>query len=218
MLETVSISDVSSYFKPLPPGWQAPPQPNTPKPEELLAEVERNKTAANVENDRAKQQTDRAKMITEDDRERDRAALDAWTKAWAVSAQHGTPMPSLDEFKAAMKSGAPAIGLLGDLPPPTSPQPPAVGQAQQQPPPGRPAPPMMPPQGPQPPMVPPRVTPPMAPPVGSVDPATSAAVRGALTGKGMPGSYGTLANMAMASPLMGAGGPRMPGPGGANAG
>ena len=113
MLETVSISDVSSYFKPLPPGWQAPPQPNKPKPEELLAEVERQKTAANVENDRAKQQTDRAKMITEDDRERDRAALDAWTKAWAVSAQHGTPMPSLDEFKAGDEERRPGDWFAG---------------------------------------------------------------------------------------------------------
>ena len=113
MLETVSISDVSSYFKPLPPGWQAPPPPNKPAAEELLAQVEAQKTAANVENDRAKQQTDRAKMITEDDRERDRAALDAWTKAWAVSAQHGTPMPSLDEFKAGSRERRPGDWYAG---------------------------------------------------------------------------------------------------------
>ena len=212
MLETVSISDVSSYFKPLAPGWKPPPPPNKPAPEELLAQVEAQKTAANVENDRAKQQTDRAKMITEDDRERDQAALDAWTKAWVAAAQFGTPMPSLDEFKAAMKSAAPAIGLLGDLPPPTSATPPAVGQPQQQPPPGRPQQPMMPPQGPQAPMMPPRVTPPMAPPVGSMDPATSAAVRSALTGRGLPTAYGQLADRAMGGLVAGPGGPPMPGP------
>ena len=213
MLETVSISDVSSYFKPLPPGWQPPPPPSTPSAEQLLAQVEAQKTAANVENDRAKQQTDRAKLLNEDDRERDKAALDAWTKSWVAAAQFGTPMPSLDEFKQAMKSNAPAIGMLGDLPPPTSPQPPAVGAQQgPQPPPGRPQPPMMPPQGPQAPMVPPRVTPPMAPPVGSMNPAVAAQVREALTGRGMPTAYGQLANRAIGGLVAGPGGPPVPGP------
>ena len=101
MLETVSISDVSSYFKPLPPGWQPPPMPPPgPTPEQLLADVEAKKTAASVENDRADEQTERAKILIDDDRERDQAALDAWTKAWVAAAQYGTPMPSLDEFKA----------------------------------------------------------------------------------------------------------------------
>jgi hypothetical protein len=214
MLETVSISDVSSYFKALPPGFQPPPQPQQPNTDVLLAEVQKQKTAADVENDRAKAQTDRAKLVMEDDRERDKAALDAWSRTWVAAAQFGTPAPSFDEFRAAMASRVPSVGLLGDMPPPTSPQPPATGQ----PPPQRPGmAPMGPPGAPRPPMAPPMPPRPAGPPGGSVDPATAAAVRGALVGKGMPSAYGQLANRAMLSPLFGAGGPPMPPPGGANA-
>ena len=213
MLETVSISDVSSYFKALPPGWQPPPMPPPgPSPEQLLADVEAKKTAANVENDRAKAQTDRAKLLIEDDRDRDQSALDAWTKAWVAAAQFGTPMPSLDEFKAAMKSGAPAVGLLADLPGPTSPTPPAVGAP--------PAPPKPPIPGTQPgmrppgmPMMPPQNMPPRPPmpqPQQQIDPAAQA-VRSALAGRGLPNAYGTLAQMASTSPLNGPGGPPLPG-------
>ncbi len=217
MLETVSISDVSSYFKPLPPGWQAPPPPNKPAAEELLAQVEKEKTSANVENDRAKQQTDRARIVMEDDRERDKAALQAWASTWAIAAQHGTPAPSLSEFQAAMKSQVPAVGLLGDLPPPTSAQPPAVGAQPPQPPPqGRPGLPMMPPQGPQATQgmsMPPRPQgPPQAP-----NPATAQAVRQALTGGGMPSSYGQLAQRAAGGLVAGPGGPQLPGPQGGGA-
>ncbi len=218
MLETVNIADVSSYFKALPPGWQPPPQPQQPSPDQVLAQVEAQKTAANVENDRAKQQTDRARLVMEDDRERDKAALDAWSKTWVASAQFGTPAPSFTEFQQAMQSRVPAIGMLGDLPQPTSPQPPATGAPPPQPPQGRPQPPMMPPggaMGPRPPMMPPR---PAGPPGGAPDPATAMAVRQALAGKGMPTAYGQLAQRAMASPLMGAGGPPLPPPGAPNAG
>jgi hypothetical protein len=219
MLETVSISDVSSYFKALPPGFQPPPQQPQPNTDMLLAEVQKQKTAADVENDRAKAQTDRAKLVMEDDRERDRAALDAWAKTWVAAAQFGTPAPSFDEFRTAMASRVPSVGLLGDLPPPTSPQPPATGVPQGPPQPQRPAgPPMMPPGGPRPPMMPPPGMRPAGPPGGAVDPATAAAVRGALIGgRGPPSAYGMLAQRAALSPLMGAGGPPLP-PGGANAG
>ena len=215
MLETVNISDVSSYFKALPPGFQPPAQQQQPNTDMLLAQVQQAKTAADVENDRAKQQTDRAKLLLEDDRERDKAALDAWSKTWVAAAQFGTPAPSFDEFKAAMQSKAPAIGMLSDLPAPTSPQPPATGQPQQPPQP-RPGGPMMPPQmgGPRPPMMPPMQGRPPAP-MGGADPATAAAVRGALaTGSGPPSAYGMLAQRAALSPLLGPGGPRLPAPGG----
>ena len=121
MLETVSISDVSSYFKALPPGYQPPPTPQTPDPSVLLAQVQAQKTAADVENDRADQQTKRAQLLIEDDRDRDQAALDAWVKVYVAAAQFGSPLPSIQEFKAAMASKAPSIALLGDLPAPSSP-------------------------------------------------------------------------------------------------
>lgn len=216
MLETVNISDVSSYFKALPPGYQPPPQQPQPSSDQILAQVEAQKTAASVENDRAKQQTDRARLIMEDDRERDKAALDAWAKTWVAAVQFGSPAPSFDAFKAAMVSRAPAVAMLGDLPPPTSPQPPATGAPPPQPPrPGM-APPMGPPGAPRPPMMPPPGMRPAGPPAGAADPATAMAVRQALVGKGMPTAYGQIANRAMLSPLMGAGGPPLPPPGGAN--
>jgi hypothetical protein len=220
MLETVGISDVSSYFKSLPPGFQPPPPPPPPPNTDLiLAQVQGQKTAADVENDRADQQTKRAALLLEDDRDRDKAALDAWTKTWVAAAQFGTPAPSLDEFKASMKSNAPAVGLLSDLPPPTSATPPAVGQQPPQPPkppPGGPPMGMQPPGPPRPPMVPEMPQRPPGPPVGP-DPATAAAVKTALAGGRMPSAYGQLTARAAGSPLMGPGGPPMPPAGGAPA-
>jgi hypothetical protein len=211
MLETVNISDVTSYFKALPPGFKPPPAPQTPSPEMVLAQIEGQKTAANIENDRAEQQTKRAQLLLEDERERDKAALDAWSKTWLAAAQHGTPAPSLDEFKAAMKSQAPAVGMLADLPAPTSTELPAAGQPPKPPQPPRAQPPMMPPQGPQAPMAPPRPPPPQ-PPRGPISPAAAQMIQAGLQGRS-PSAYGMIAQRAMASPLMGAGGPPLPQPG-----
>jgi hypothetical protein len=218
MLETVNISDVSSYFKALPPGFQPPPAPQQPNTDMLLAQVQQSKTAADIEDDRAKQQTDRAKILMEDDRERDKAALDAWAKTWVAAAQFGTPAPSFDEFQTAMKSKVPAVGLLTSTPGPLSPQPPAVGAQPPQPPkPQGPAPQMMPPAGPRPPMMPPQAPRPQGP--APMDPATQAAIKSALIGgRGPPSAYGMLTQRAAMSPLMGPGGPSLPGPQGANPG
>jgi hypothetical protein len=211
MLETVSISDVSSYFKALPPGFKPPPAPQQPNTDMLLAQVQQSKTAADIEGDRAKQQTDRARLLMEDDRERDKAALDAWSKTWVAAAQFGTPAPSYDEFKQAMQSKVPAVGLLSSTPSPMSPQPPAVGASPPQPQgPPRPPQPMMPPPGGG--MAPPPQPRPSGPPGGGMDPATQAAIKSALIGgRGPPGAYGLLTQRAAMSPLMGPGGPPLPG-------
>jgi hypothetical protein len=213
MLETAGISDVSSYFKALPPGFQAPAQPPPPPNTDLiLAQVQGQKTAADVETGRAKAQTERAQLLLEDDRERDKAALDAWTRTWVAAAQYGSPAPSLDEFKTAMASRVtPAVQLLGDLPTPSSPQPPATSPG------ARPTAPMG-PQGvpgmaPRP-MAPPMAAPPRMAPAAPTDPATALAVQGALRGRGLPGAYGQLTNRAIAGLVAGPGGPALPGPGG----
>ena len=215
MLETANIADVSNYFKALPPGWQPPPPQQGPTAEQLLAMVQQQKTAADLETDRAKAQTDRSKALSDDDRERDKAALDAWVELWKIGAQFGTPVPSLDELRAAMQPDAPQLGLIGDLPPPTSPQQPATGVQgpQQQPKPG--GSPMtgiapggggglgaMRPQAP------------MAPPVGSAPPDAMQAVRRALAGQGLPTAYGQIADRAVAGNVAGMGGPQLPKPGG----
>jgi len=211
MLETANIADVSSYFKALPPGFVPPPQPQQPNPDLLLAQVQAGKTAADVENDRASEQTKRAQMLTEDDLNRDKAALDAWTKTWVAGAQFGTPVPSLTEFQQAMASKGPGIQLLGDLPPPTSPQMPATAG----PPPGQ-QPPQKPPGAPQGPMAPtmqpPRPAQPMGPPAGSFNPAQAMATRQALMSGQMPTAYGAIAANAAGKSLFGPGGPPLPRP------
>ena len=225
MLETANIADVSTYFKQLPPGFAPPPAPPpAPDPSLILAQVQQAKTAADVENDRASEQTKRATLLIEDDRERDKAALDAWSKTWVAAAQFGTPAPSFTEFQAAMKSKAPNVSLLSDLPPPTSAQPPATGA----PPPGQP------PQGggigARPPaqmggppasmaMPPPmsRPLPPSTPAAPPPDPATAFAVRNALASGRMPSAYGQIAQRAALSPLLGPGGPPLPQGGGIGA-
>ena len=201
MLETANIADVSSYFKALPPGFQAPPPPPTPPdPSLILAQVQAGKTAADVENDRASEQTKRAQMLTDDDLKRDQAALDAWTKTWVAGAQFGTPVPVAHRVPAGDGvSKVPGIQLLGNLPPPTSPQMPATpGPPPGQPPPGGPPrPPQAPPQA-QGPMMPPRPPQPMGPPVGSTNPAQAMATRQALMQGQMPSAYGNIAANAAA--------------------
>ena len=154
----------------------------------------------------------------EDDRQRDQAAIETWAKTWVAGAQFGTPVPALTEFQSAMQSRAPRLGLMPDVPPPTSPMQPATG-VQQQPPqgPGGPPKPPGPPLGQQPqqPMMPP-VRPAMPAPMP--DPATAMAVQRGLAGQGLPTAYGQIANRAMASQLMGMGGPRLPMPPGTQPG
>jgi hypothetical protein len=215
----VNIADISSYFKALPPDFAPPPQPPPPPNTDLiLADVQNKKTNADIENTRADQQTKRASLLLEDDRERDKSALDAWVKAWVAGATSNIVVPSLDEFKAAMKSNAPAVGLLSDLRPPTSPQPPAVGAPppQQQKPPGPQGMPMMasPTNAPRPPMMPQRPPTPPAPPPGPINPEAANAIRQSLATGRMPTAYGNLTARASQFPLNGPGGPPLPQPGG----
>ena len=225
MLETGGIGDVSSYFKPLDPGWKPPPDtPPPPDPSLILAQVQQVKTSADLENTRAEAQTKRAMAVNDDDRERSQAALNAWVQAWNIAAQHSVPMPSLQEFQAAMKTHLPPVGLLpgpGAAPPPTSPAPPATSAPQQPPqPPSLPGvrPPGM--VGPSPMSRPP---PPSSPPPmasaapgggGGGDMAGRMAAMQGLQGRGMPTAYGQIANRAALSSLFGPGGPRLPPPGG----
>lgn len=112
MCEAVGISDVVSYFKELPANWQPPPPPPQPSTDQVLAQVEAQKTQADIADSAGKRETDRIKTLMEDDRARDEAALQAWTSAYSTGAQHGTPVPSIDEFKKAMKAGTSRAALL----------------------------------------------------------------------------------------------------------
>ena len=143
MCETAGISDVVSYFKELPPNWQ-PPQPPPPKPstEEVLAQVEAGKLQASSLDDARQAQTDRLKLAFDDDRSRAEAAVTAWVQAYATAAANGTPLPSIDDFKAALRSQIPMAALFVQ-PPGAQPQGiPTAGGAPNPPPPalGAPAP------------------------------------------------------------------------------
>jgi hypothetical protein len=216
MLETANIADTSSYFKALPPGWQPPPPNNQPTDSQLLAQAQQQKNAADLETDRGKAQTDRAKMLTDDDRERDKAAIDAWTRLATAAMQAGQPLPNLAMLQEAMRSKAPTLGLMPDVPPPASPQQPATSPQAQQPPPqgqqGQPGP-MGPRPPPQRPMMPNPVNP-VQMPQPSANPATTMGVQRGLMGGGMPTAYGQLANRAISGLVAGMGGPQIPRPGG----
>jgi hypothetical protein len=211
MCETSGISDVTSYFKELPPGWQPPPPPPPqPSTDQVLAQVETMKTQADIADDTRKSQTDRIKLAMEDDRARDEAAVTAWVNAYATAAQYNTPLPSITEFKAALKTTIPyAVLLAPGMPPP--------GPAQAIPQPG---PPLVPALGapgalsrPGPALagplagVPQRAAPPVMPvpgagsPSPASDPATLLAMRRAMIGRGGGSVAGAaLGNRALVPP------------------
>ena len=208
MLETANIADVTNYFKALPPEWQPPPPQQGPTPEQILAEVQHNKTAADLETDRARAQTDRSKALSDDDRERDKAALQAWVDLWKVGAQFGTPVPSLDELRQAMQPDQPQLGMIGALPPPpSSPQPPATQSPPQKPPGSQGMMPGMGPMGPRPPGPP---APPGGPPQMAAPPPVAAnPIRQALATGNLPTAYGEIAQRAVTGNVAGMGGPSM---------
>jgi hypothetical protein len=142
MCEAAGISDVVTHFKELPPGWQPPlPPPPQPSVEQVLAQVETLKTQASIADDTRQAQTDRWKLLLDDERSRDEAAVTAWVTAYNVAATHGTPLPSIADFKNALKSDLPTAAMLaaaapapppGMMPPqaipaPGGPVPPALG-------------------------------------------------------------------------------------------
>jgi hypothetical protein len=124
MCEVTGISDVVSYFKELPPGWQPPPKPPpAPTTDQVLAQVETMKTQADIADDTRQSATDRLKIALDDERSRDEAAVSAWVSAYATAAQYNTPLPSIAEFKTALKSDIPLAALLGAAPPAGAPIP-----------------------------------------------------------------------------------------------
>ena len=134
MVETAGFSDVVSYFKELPPGWQPPPPPPPqPTTDQLLAQVEQLKVQQEAADDAAKHSYDRDKMVLEDQRSRKEAALTAWVTVWGVAAQSGTPVPPISEFMTAVGGDTQASALTwqtlagtqpntpGATPPPAAP-------------------------------------------------------------------------------------------------
>ena len=198
MCETAGISDVVTYFKELPPDWQPPPPPPPqPSTDQVLAQVESQKTQAGIYDDARDSQTERIKLLLEDDRSRSEAAVNAWVTAYATAAKGGLPLPSIDDFKSEMAATVPAARLFSQPPPlpqpqqpipaPGTPVPPALG-APPGPMPGRPmpaGPPGAVPSGGAAPMpggvMRGRPTMPGGPPAAPADPASLLAMRQAMT-------------------------------------
>ena len=175
MCEVSGISDVVSYFKELPPGWKPPPPPPPqPSTDQVLAQVETMKTQAEITDEARKSQTDRMKLALDDDRSRYEAAVTAWVNAYATAAQYNTPLPSINEFKAALKSSIPIAALLA--PPAAAPAMPPIPQT------GGPVPPALGAPGAGPPPVLRPGLPPAGPPV--------AVARGVAPVPGRPGVVG----------------------------
>jgi hypothetical protein len=135
---------VVTHFKELPPGWQPPPPPPPqPSVEQVLAQVETLKTQASIADDTRQAQTDRWKLLLDDERGRDEAAVTAWVQAYNVAATHGTPLPSIADFKAALKSDLPTAAMLAASAPPPPAPPPGMMPPQAIPAPGGPVPPAL---------------------------------------------------------------------------
>jgi len=195
MCETAGISDVVSYFKELPPNWQPPPPPPPqPSTEQVLAEVEAGKLQAQSLDDARSSQTDRLKLAFEDDRSRAEAAVTAWVQAYVAAGKNNTPLPSIDEFKQALRGQIPLQALLV--------QPPAPQPAQ--PTPGAPGGPPPPALGAPGPLRPPGAAPPgaPAPAVGPAppDPASVLAMRRAMLARGGPNAGQMLVDRAVMPP------------------
>ena len=195
MCETAGISDVVSYFKELPPNWQPPPPPPPqPSTEQVLAEVEAGKLQAQSLDDARSSQTDRLKLAFEDDRSRAEAAVTAWVQAYVAAGKNNTPLPSIDEFKQALRGQIPLQALLVQPPAPQPAQPTPAA-------PGGPPPPALGAPGP---LRPPGAAPPgaPAPAVGPAppDPASVLAMRRAMLARGGPNAGQMLVDRAVMPP------------------
>jgi hypothetical protein len=142
MAELAGFADVTSYFKELPPNWTPPPPPPPqPSPDQVLANVEQQKVQSDTAQSIIKTRTDRMKILLEDDRARDEAAVNAWVQTYAASTKGGTlPVPPIEEFRLHMKA-QPTQWLSAVLGPDVQPPPAML-------PPGMPPPGMGPPMGP----------------------------------------------------------------------
>jgi hypothetical protein len=216
MVETAGFADVVSFFKELPPNYQPPPPPpQQPTTDQLLAQVEQLKVQLDAADKLSSQQYDRDKMVLDDQRSRVESALSAWVAVWAAAAQHGTPVPAIDEFQAAVRAdpqaaaavwqalaGQPGPGNQPQATPPPGAQPTPAGMP---PPPfgigapsasgpaGRPMVPAMPPAGPV--ASAPNALPPNAAPAGTtlgISPASAIALRQRLLGNSLLATRGAL--------------------------
>ena len=90
-IELAGFKDASMFFNELPTDFQMPPpQQESPSPEQLLAEVERESIVADIEKKKAQLMLDQEKMVREDDRARDKLESDIMLRAAELQAKYNT--------------------------------------------------------------------------------------------------------------------------------
>lgn len=126
MCEVAGISDVTSYFKELPPNYQPPPPPPPqPSPDQVLAAVEQQKLAQTALDEQRASETERIKLAIDDDRSRAESAVTAWVAMYTAAAQHpGTPVPPIEDVQTALAPKIPIGPLLAAPTQPPMAQPP----------------------------------------------------------------------------------------------
>lgn len=94
IIEAAGYDDPGTFITVLPAEWKPPPPP-PPKPsiEEVMAGIEEMKTLGSLAEQAARVAQDREEMLLQDDRDRDKAKVDAILKA-AELATKGAPVPA----------------------------------------------------------------------------------------------------------------------------
>jgi len=102
MVELAGYADASMFFKnpELEPPIESPPPP--PDPAVILAEVEQQKTAANIQEAVGRLALERQKMLLEDDRVRDKQEADAMLRAYELQLKYGQQVDT-EAVMAAMQ-------------------------------------------------------------------------------------------------------------------
>jgi len=81
---------------------QPPPPPPPPDPAQLLAEVERQKILADIQNNTADLELKRQEMLLADDRARDKQEADIMLRAYEVQLKYGTTVDT-ETLRAMME-------------------------------------------------------------------------------------------------------------------
>jgi hypothetical protein len=114
---------------------QPPPPPPPPDPAMILAEVERQKIMADIQNKQAELELKRQQMLLEDDRARDKQEAEMMLRAYEIQLKSGTAV-DVESIKAMMaepRVASPSVQrpVLPEIvpfePPPVAPMAPPVG-------------------------------------------------------------------------------------------
>lgn len=100
------IKDTSTYYKEIGPQEvqqfeQMAASSQKPDPAEILAQVEREKTMADIQTGREKMELEQTKAVMADDRERDRIEADAWLRAAEMQLKYGAQV-NIAEIRSMM--------------------------------------------------------------------------------------------------------------------